>query len=80
MTRGVKARRAMARACGRAVFIIFCAVFPGADALAQERMITPEVSQAMQDLWAGKATPKQDRKSTRLNSSHTDISRMPSSA
>ena len=25
-------------------------------------------------------TPEKDRKSTRLNSSHTDISRMPSSA
>jgi hypothetical protein len=49
----------MARACGRVFFIIFCAAFPDADALAQERMITPEVSQAMQDLWAGKATPKQ---------------------
>lgn len=59
MTRGVKARRAMVRACGRAVFIIFCAVFPDADALAQERMVTPEVSQAMQGLWAGRATPKQ---------------------
>ena len=29
---------------------------------------------------SGHATPDKDRKSTRLNSSHTDISRMPSSA
>ena len=28
----------------------------------------------------GSASTKKDRKSTRLNSSHTDISRMPSSA
>ena len=31
-------------------------------------------------LWAMKAVKNKDRKSTRLNSSHTDISRMPSSA
>ena len=30
--------------------------------------------------WVAKGCPDEDRKSTRLNSSHTDISRMPSSA
>ena len=31
-------------------------------------------------IWEAKRLCRQDRKSTRLNSSHTDISRMPSSA
>ena len=35
---------------------------------------------AEQKMAVRKKTEKKDRKSTRLNSSHTDISRMPSSA
>ena len=37
-------------------------------------------AQALQEGCAEALTEGEDRKSTRLNSSHTDISRMPSSA
>ena len=40
----------------------------------------PQVWYQIQTKLRDEARPKRDRKSTRLNSSHTDISRMPSSA
>ena len=48
----------------------------------QAKKVTPStlVAQVWQWHKAQTLTDEQDRKSTRLNSSHTDISRMPSSA
>ena len=45
----------------------------------QERLIS-DAKQSADDLIAEAKEEVEDRKSTRLNSSHTDISRMPSSA
>ena len=47
--------------------------------LASERAIR-ELNQLTRELQACEHCPRGDRKSTRLNSSHTSVSRMPSSA
>ena len=54
-------------------------------AAPEEKFISAQERRKMwSDEWTQSALPKlpelKDRKSTRLNSSHTDISRMPSSA
>ena len=53
---------------------------PGGAALAVDRVIFAEAAQARLTSHPGITIVREDRKSTRLNSSHPQLSRMPSSA
>ena len=55
--------------------------YPGEQRVALVPSVLPSlIKEGMEVLIESKAGDQSDRKSTRLNSSHTDISRMPSSA
>ena len=46
----------------------------------QHKQLLSYILKGHRCIWVDDSKGKKDRKSTRLNSSHTDISRMPSSA
>ena len=46
----------------------------------EELGVSPEIRKAIEEMGYENPMPVQDRKSTRLNSSHIEESRMPSSA
>ena len=52
----------------------------GAPGFNNQPFVANGASELFKELWGEAGVAARDRKSTRLNSSHTDISRMPSSA